>query len=378
VPDADSPARPAGTIRIGSIAGSDVLVSSSWFLVAGLIAVVVAPRIEATEPGLGVWKYVAGFVFAVILYGSILLHEASHAIVARRLGLPVGSITLHFLGGMTAIEAEPKRPREEFLVAVVGPVTSLAVGIAAVGLWFVTPEGLLLVAVEGLAGANILVGVLNLVPGLPLDGGRVLKSAVWRLSGDVHRGTIFAGWCGRVTAVAAMAYPLLQERLTGVAPTILDFALAFIVAVFLWSGATAAMTNARMRQRIPHLVARELARRTLAVPGDLPLAEAVRRARDTGAGSIVTVTGSGEPVGIVSEAAVAATPLERQPWIATSTVSRTLEDGLRLPADLSGEDLVVALNRHPAGEYLLLDLDGRLVGVLATADVDRAFREAAH
>jgi len=138
------------------------------------------------------------------------------------------------------------------------------------------------------------------------------------------------------------------------------------------------MTNARMRQRIPHLVARELARRTLAVPGDLPLAEAVRRARDTGAGSIVTVTGSGEPVGIVSEAAVAATPLERQPWIATSTVSRTLEDGLRLPADLSGEDLVVALNRHPAGEYLLLDLDGRLVGVLATADVDRAFREAAH
>lgn len=374
----DRPARPSGTFKIGTIAGSDVLVSSSWFLVAALIAVVIAPRIEATEPGLGIWKYVAGFVFAVILYGSVLLHEASHAIMARRLGLPVGAITLHFLGGMTAIEAEPRRPREEFLVAVVGPITSLAVGVAAVGLWFVTPDGLLLVAVEGLAGANILVGVLNLVPGLPLDGGRVLKSAVWQVSGDVHRGTIAAGWGGRITAVAAMAYPVLQERLTGIAPSILDFALAFIVAAFLWSGATAAMRSARLRRRIPHLVARELARRTLAVPGDLPLAEAVRRARDSAAGSIVTVTGAGEPVGIVSEAAVAATPVDRQPWIATSTVARTLDEGLRLPADLSGEELVLALNRHPAGEYLLLDADGGLVGVLATADVDRAFRESAH
>lgn len=378
MPADDSPARPRGTFKIGSIAGSDVLVSSSWFLVAGLIAIVVAPRIEATEPGLGFWKYVAGFVFAVILYGSVLLHEASHAVVARQLGLPVGDITLHFLGGMTAIEAEPKRPREEFLVAVVGPLTSLAVGAVAVGLWFVTPDGLLLVAVEGLAGANLLVGLLNLVPGLPLDGGRVLKSAVWQVSGDVHRGTIVAGWCGRVTAVAAMAYPLLQQELTGLEPTILDFALAFIIAAFLWSGATAAMSSARLRRRIPQLVARRLARRTLAVPGDLPLAEAVRRARDAEVGSIVTVTGAGEPVGIVSEAAVAATPVERQPWMATSSVARTLEDGLRLPADISGEELVVALNRHRAGEYLLVEPDGRLVGVLVTADVDRAFREAAH
>ncbi|WP_220131821.1 MULTISPECIES: site-2 protease family protein [Nocardioides] len=378
MPDPDRPARPSGAFKIGTIAGSDVLVSSSWFLVAGLIAIVVAPRIEATEPGLGAWKYVGGFVFAVILYGSVLLHEASHAVAARRLGMPVGAITLHFLGGMTAIEAEPKRPREEFFVAVVGPLTSLLVGVVAVGLWFITPDGLLLVAVEGLAGANILVGVLNLVPGLPLDGGRVLKSAVWRITGDMHRGTIAAGWTGRATAVAAMAYPLLQAQLTGVEPTILDFALAFIIAVFLWSGATAAMSGARIRRRIPHLVARQLARRTLAVPADLPLAEAVRRAREAQAGSIVTVTGAGEPVGIVSEAAVAATPVERQPWIATSTVARTLDEGLRLPADLAGEELVLALNRHPAGEYLLLDPDGRLVGVLTTADVDRAFREAAH
>lgn len=370
--------RPPGTFKIGTVAGSDVLVSSSWFLVAGLIAIIVAPRIDAAEPGLGAWKYVAGFAFAVILYLSVLLHEASHAIMARRLGFPVGSITLHFLGGMTSIEGEARKPKQEFLIAVVGPLTSLAVGVAALGLWQVTPDGLLLVAVEGLAGANLLVGLLNLVPGLPLDGGRVLKSFVWRVSGNAHRGTIVAGWAGRVTAAAAMLWPVLQEQVTGVAPTILDFALAFIVAAFLWSGASAAMSSARLRSRLPHLVARQLARRTLAVPGDLPLAEAVRRAAEAQAGSLVTVTAGGVPVGIVNEAAVEATPMERRPWIATSTVARSLEAGLQLPATIAGEDLVTAITRHPATEYLLVEADGGIYGVLVTADVDRAFREGGH
>jgi len=381
VPDLPHPPpapRPPGTLRVGSIAGSDVLVSSSWFVIAALIAVMLAPAVEATQPGLGVWKYVAGFAFAVILYLSVLLHEASHAIVARRLGFPVTSITLHFLGGMTAIEGEARTPRQEALIAVVGPLTSIAVGLVALVVRPVTPEGLLLMAVTGLAGANLLVGCLNLVPGLPLDGGRVLKALVWWISGSPHRGSIVAGWVGRAAAVAVVAWTVLQPQLTGRRPDIVDFVLAVVVALFLWSGATAAMTSARVRSRMPHLVARQLARRTLAVPGDLPLAEAVRRARDEQAGSIVTVTGAGVPDGIVSEAAVAATPDGRRPWVATSTVARTLDPALRLPADLSGEDLVLAISRTPASEYLLVDGDGQVVGVLATADVDRAYRQAAH
>ncbi|WP_435743886.1 site-2 protease family protein [Nocardioides sp. SYSU DS0663] len=359
------------------MAGADVLVSSSWFLVAALIAVVVAPRVEAVEPGLGGLKYVAGFAFAVVLYLSVLLHEASHAVMANRYGFPVSSITLHFLGGMTTVETEAVRPRQEFLIAVVGPLTSIAVGAAALGLWFVMPEGLLLLAVEGLAVANLLVGVLNLVPGLPLDGGRVLKAAVWGATGSAHRGTIVAGWGGRVTAGLVLLWPLAMEA-WGLQPDLLDLVLALVVALFLWSGSTAAITSARIRQRLPRLVARELARRTLAVPADLPLAEAVRRARDAEAGGIVTVTTGGEPVGLVSEAALAATPEDRRPWVATSTVARTLESGMRLPADLAGEDLVRAIGRHPSGEYLLVEPDGSVYGVLSTVDVDRAFRESPH
>lgn len=370
--------RPPGTLRVGTIAGSDVLVSSSWFLVAGLIAFIVSPLIEEAEPGLGAWKYVAGFAFAVILYLSVLLHEASHAYAARHYGFPVSSITLHFLGGMTAIEGEARTPRQEFVIAVVGPLTSLLVGGAAFALFTVTPDGLMTVAVGGLAWANLLVGVLNLVPGLPLDGGRVLKSFVWRVSGNPHRGTIVAGWGGRFTAAAVLSWPIITGPVLGNRIDLLDTVFAFIIATFLWSGATAAMSSARFRTRIPHLVARQLARRTLAVPSDLPLAEAVRRAQEAEAGSILTVTGSGVPVGIVNEAAVAATPPDRRPWVATSTVARTLDQGLQLPADISGEDLVMAISRTPAEEYLLVEPDGSVVGVLATADVDRAFRSSSH
>lgn len=378
MPDSPPRPRPPGTLKVGTIAGSDVLVSSSWFLVAGLIAVILAPVVENVQPGLGVWKYLAGLAFAVILYLSVLLHEASHAIMARRYGFPVSSITLHFLGGMTAIEGEARRPRQEFFIAVVGPLTSIAVGLVALALRTVTPDGLLLMAVDGLAGANLLVGCLNLVPGLPLDGGRVLKALVWGATGNVHRGTIVAGWGGRIVAVAALLWPAVQEPLMGAEPEVLDFVLAFVIAAFLWSGATAAMSSARLRRRLPDLIARNLARRTLAVPDDLPLAEAVRRAHEAAAGSLVTVTGSGAPVGIVNEAALAAVPEDRRPWVAVSTVARTLEDGLRLPAGVSGEELIMAIGRTPAAEYLLVEEDGSICGVLATADVDRAFREGAH
>jgi Zn-dependent protease len=367
--------RPPGTIRIGSIAGSDVLVSSSWFLVAGLVAVLVAPRVDQVQPGLGAWKYVAGLAFAVILYMSVLLHEASHALMARRYGFPVSSITLHFLGGMTAIEGEANRPRQEFMIAVVGPLTSIAVGVAAVGLWFVTPDGLLRMAVEGLAGANLLVGVLNLVPGLPLDGGRVLKSVVWGATGNVHRGTIVAGWGGRLTAAAVLCWPIFQESVLGRPPDVIDFILALVIALFLWSGATSAMASARLRRRLPGLVARDLARRTLTVPDDLPLGEAVRRAQEAEAGSIVTVTSGGRPTGVVNEAALLATPEDRRPWVAVSAVARTLDEGLSLPVGIRGEELILAISRNPATEYLLLEEDGSIYGVLTTADVDRAFRE---
>jgi Zn-dependent protease/CBS domain-containing protein len=368
---------PPGTLRIGTFRGIDVLVRSSWLLVALLIAVLLAPRVEEVQPGLGVLKYVAGVAFAVLLYLSVLLHEMSHAVMAQRYGLGVRSISLHFLGGVTEIDSETRTPGQEFIVAVVGPLTSIAVGAASLGLLFVVPDGLVALAVGGLAGANLVVGVLNLVPGLPLDGGRLLRAVVWKVTGNVHRGTMVAGWGGRAAAVLVLFYPVLASTVSDFRPDVYDYLMAVVLSAFMWSGATASMLNARIRRRLPYLKARPLARRVVAVPGELPVSEAVRRAQENGAGAIVVHGGDERLNAVVSEAALVATPEDRRAWVPVSSVARSIEPGLLLDVDIAGEDLLRAMSGTPAEEYVLVEPDGTIFGVLATADVDRAFAQGA-
>lgn len=357
--------------------GVSVYVRASWLVIAALISVLIAPRVEQIHPGLGPWKYVAGVGFAILLYGSILLHEMSHAVMAKRVGLQVRSISLQFLGGATEIEGESKTAGQEFKIAVVGPLTSIAVGAGCLALLLLEPTGLTRLAVEGLAGANIVIGVLNLIPGLPLDGGRVLKAAVWQARGNMHTGTIVAGWGGRLVGVVALGWPVVSEQFTGVSPDLYDYLFAAIVGSFLWSGATVSMRNARLRQRLPALKARSLARRVVTVPADLPVAEAVRRAQEAAAGGMAITGTDGALVGIVNETALLSVPSERRPWVPVSSVARSLEAGLVVPAAAAGEDLILAMARNPATEYLLVESDGSLFGLLATADVDAAFEAGA-
>jgi len=364
---------PPGTFRLGKIAGVDVLIRGSWLIVAALIAVLMAPGIEQVAPGLGALKYVAGLAFAVLLYLSVLLHEASHAIAARHHGLPVKSISIHFLGGATELGEEARTPWAEFVIAVVGPLTSIVVGAASLGLWFLWSDGLIGLTLQGLAVANLAVGVLNLVPGLPLDGGRVLRAAVWQIGNDPNRATIVAAWGGRIAAALVLCWPIFQQGVLGQRAGISDYLMAGLIAAFLWGGASASLTHAKMRRRLPALQARPLARRVIVVPEDLPVAEAVRRAQEAEAGAIATHTADDRVTGLVNEAALESVPADRRPWLAVSTVTRTMEDGLRIPVDLVGEELLRAMTGTPATEYLLVEADGRVYGMLVTADVEKAF-----
>lgn len=364
-------------MRIAQVAGVDVLVRASWLLVAVLIAMLLGPQFEEALPGLGGLAYVAGLVFAVLLYLSVLLHELSHALAAKAFRLPVRSITLHFLGGVTEIEGEPDTPWREFVVSVVGPLTSLAVGAAALGGALLTPDGTLFrLMLYGLAFTNLVVGGLNLVPGLPLDGGRVLRALVWWVTRRPHLGTAVAAWAGRVLAVVVVSSPLLLEITGVITPTLVHFVLAVVVGLFLWQGATQALLSAQLRSKLPSIRARALARRAIAVPPDLPLSEGVRRAQGAHAGAMVVVTGDGRPSAVVNEAAVTATPEERRPWVSCSAVARDIQPGLLLDADLDGERLVRAMQATPATEYVLVDSSGDVYGVLATSDVDAAFAKA--
>lgn len=372
-----TPAYPPGTLRVGSIGGVTVLVSRSFVIFTLVLAYLIGPAIGRVQPGLGEWKYAAGLAYAILLYLTILLHEASHALMAKRYGIPVRFITLSFLGGMTLIDGEAETPGQQFGIAVVGPLTSIGLGLVALAVTPAVPGGLLHMTVEDLAFANLFIGGLNLVPGLPLDGGRVLQAAVWRRTGDTYRGTVVAGWAGRVVACIAFCWPLLAVPLMGGQDDFFDYVVAWVVGLFLWTGASSAIASVQVRQRLPALQARALARRVIAVPDHLSVAEAVRRAQEEGAGGIVLHAGDDQVTGVVSEAALVAMPVDRRPWQPVSSVARSIEEGLVLSADLGGEDLVRALGRTPAAEYLLIEPDGSIYGLLSTQDVDRAFAATA-
>lgn len=340
-----------------------------------MIAVLVAPQIQNVEPGLGGYAYAAGAAFAILLYLTVLLHEISHALAARAFEMPVTSINLHFLGGATQIEEEAATPWREFVIAVVGPLTSLAIGGVGLLALVAVPSGLLRYTIGGLAVANLVVGLFNLVPGLPLDGGRVLQAIVWRVSRRRSLGVLVAAWAGRIAALLAMCYPILLLSL-GASPEIFDYLLAFLVGTFLWSGATQAMVVSRVKAKLPAVQARRLARPAIGVPSDLPLSEGIRRANEANAGSLVVVRSDGMPAGVVNEAAVVSTPLERRPWVSCGDLARRIEPGLLLPADLAGEQLLQAMQHTPATEYILVESSGSVYGVLVTKDVDDAFRTA--
>ncbi|WP_018656441.1 site-2 protease family protein [Actinomadura flavalba] len=371
----DGPGQPPRSpgIPFGRPFGVPVYVSPSWFVVAAVITLLFESQVRdvIAQPG----SYAVAFTYAVLLYGSVFVHELSHAVTARALGLPVRSVTLHILGGETAIERESPTPRHEFLIAFAGPLTNLVLaglGILAHLLLPLPPVALLLV--DALTFANLLVGLFNLLPGLPLDGGRVVRAAVWKITGRPRDGGVAAAWIGRgVALLCLLGGAVLATTGTGDGIGWLTLIWSALIASFIWVGATQALRAEHVRDRIPRLNARALARRAALVTADVPLAEAVRRAQADHAGAIVVTDHDGNPRGIVSEQAVTATPEHRRPWIPTGDLARTLDADRTLPADLAGDTLIDALRRAPAAEYLLTEPDGTVYGVLVLTDVDRAF-----
>lgn len=362
-----------GRIVIARPFGVPVDVTPTWFLVAALITYGFAPAVERAVPGIGDWRYAVSLAFALLLYLSVLVHELSHTVVALRAGLPVRRISLHLLGGVSEIERPAATPGREAGIAVAGPLVSLLLaGVGYAVAEVLEPETVGRLLARALFVSNLVVGAFNLLPGLPLDGGRVLSAAVWRATGRRHTGTVVAAWLGRGLAVVVMLLPVLVLGYTGGRLDVVDVIWGALLGAFIWVGASQALQQADVQARLPGLSARRLTRRAIPVPADLPLAEALRRAHEAGAQALVVVSTGGDPVGLVVEAAVRATPLERRPWVPVGDLSRRLEPTDRVLADLTGEELVQVMTSRPASEYLVVEANGDIYGVLATADVERA------
>lgn len=377
------PEEPGGGLLMGRPFGVPVYVAPSWFLVAALITWVFGGQLEQVLPELGAARYLVSLFFAIAFYASVLVHELAHTVVALRYKLPVRRIQLQFFGGVSEIEKESETPGREFVLAFVGPLLSLVLaGLFYVGMTFVAPGTVPGVLLAGLMISNLLVAAFNLLPGLPLDGGRMLRAVVWKITGRPMSGTVAAAWVGRALAVVTLiGLPLLTHTgsfgnnprdLSGL-DTVTDALLAAILAAIIWTGAGNSLRMARLREHLPELRARTLTRRAVPVEAATPLSEALRRANEAGARALVVVDGHGEPQGVVRETAIVSVPEHRRPWVAVSSLAQDLTEGMKISAELAGEALLDRLKANPATEYLVLEETGEIYGVLSTADVERAF-----
>ncbi|MFJ7333579.1 site-2 protease family protein [Streptomyces sp. NPDC101116] len=377
---------PRGGLLMGRPFGVPVYVAPSWFLVAALITWVFGGQLERVLPELGAARYLVSLFFAVAFYASVLVHELAHTVAALRFKLPVRRIQLQFFGGVSEIEKEAETPGREFVLAFVGPLLSLVLaGVFYAALLAVEPGTVPGVLLAGLMISNLIVAAFNLLPGLPLDGGRMLRAVVWKITGKPMKGTIAAAWVGRALAVSVLiGLPLLtQSGALGTdavdnvgMDTVLDALLAAILAAIIWTGAGNSLRMARLREHLPELRARALTRRAVPVETDTPLSEALRRANAAGARALVVVDADGRPLSLVREAAIVGVPEHRRPWVAVSGLAQDLTDGMRVSAELSGEELLDALRATPATEYLVVEETGEIYGVLSAADVERAFVKA--
>ncbi|MFY9814483.1 MAG: site-2 protease family protein [Dehalococcoidales bacterium] len=204
-----------GSWRVGRIAGIEVGIHYTWLLALFIFTWLLGQGFSTTYPGWYTYFYwIAGFLATFTLFLSVLIHELAHSLVARSRGLAVSSITLFILGGVSNLAQEPENPGVEFYMAIVGPLTSLALGFIFWVIWyFITKTWVLPVfsvnipankqslglAITGfLAYTNIALAIFNLLPGFPLDGGRVFRSILWRATGNLYRATNIASVIGRV------------------------------------------------------------------------------------------------------------------------------------------------------------------------------------
>jgi Zn-dependent protease len=367
---------PRQGLLIGRPFGIPVYISPYLVLVAAVLVALYGGA-NASLPGTlhgPVARYGVAAAFVFLLYVSVLLHELSHSLVARAFKLPVRRIVLYPLGGFSVIEPEPPTPGQEFFVSIAGPAMSAALAGVGYALGRLVHSGGVVHAVLDLVVfANVLVAIFNMLPGLPLDGGRVLRAVIWKVTGNQGSATVMAAWAGRILAIALVLAPLSV-------PSLGNFSIAgpyglwlIVVAIFMWMSAGQALRSAKIRERLPSLQARALARRAIPVQSTLPLAEAIRRADLAQARALVVVDHESKPIAIVNENAVLATPEQRRPWVDAGSLARTLDDGMILSADLAGMDLIEAVSKVPASEYLLVETSGQVYGVLARSDLDLAF-----
>ena len=371
-----APTPPRGAVRLAKIAGVPIYLSSSWLIIVVFITVTFAQLFRDNVAHLhGPAPYLLAAAFGVLSALCVLAHELGHVLAAQRFGLDVRQVYLFLLGGLTDINPEPRTAGEEFGVSVAGPVVSAVIaGLAWLGTQITTTGTAIDVELKLLVWSNLVVAAFNALPGLPLDGGRVFRSLVWRVSKSRSTGTVAGAWGGRIIAVAVVVSALLIPRHGW------EFgatALTIALAVFLWTGASQSLLGARLGSRVPQLAVATLVRPAVWLPAATPLAQAMEQMNAYSARAMVVVDSAGRPIAIADEARVRAVDATALPWTTLGQVADPASLDHALPITLTGRELLHACQANPASGYIVLDTLGQPIGVLAAADIRTALTTAA-
>lgn len=385
-PSAPAAPRRSSGWTLGHIAGAPVIVTPSWFVAAAVLTLVFGPWVLRQIPDLGAVAYLVAATFVIMLFASVFLHEVAHALMARARGHEVHELAITLWGGHTAYSGGLTRPLDGVLVAIVGPLTNIAL---AGGFWLAflarADGGLDIPALLLGAGAfsNAFVGVFNLLPGLPLDGGQILEAVVWRLTGSRSTGTIAAGWAGRLIAVAVVLWALADAvvlPLVNGTPLDLNTVLfSALVAVFIWAGASTAIAGGRRRDAISALRAGDLADPVVTVPLGSTVAAALAARPPAGSGGtsprVVVVGHADVPLAVLDDDAAGSVPPDARETTGVDAVAVPFVPRSAVGPDVSGQDLLRHLATSSGGARLVPVVEaGRVTGVLDLARVAMAVR----
>src|SRR5918999_6136019 len=360
--------------RVGRIAGIEVRIDSSWVVIALLITYSMYLRLSVLYPELeGGGAVGLAVLSAVLFFGSVLVHELAHALVAQARGIRVQDITLFLFGGATRARVESRGPGDEFLIALVGPLTS---GLLA-GLFGIVAglgRDVLSTPLAGtfgyLAWTNLVLAVFNLVPGFPLDGGRLLRSAIWKATGSLGRATRVASLAGQGVGwllVAGGVASLLAGDLAG------GIWFAFI-GWFLVQAARSSYQDLQLQQLLRRVEAEDvMAGDLLRIPPELSLQDAVDdyfMRYDHGA---FPVDEQGRTIGLLTLRGVRRVPREQWPTRRVREAMGPLSDQVVVAPDARMDGVVGKLQDGQANRVLVLE-DGEVVGIITPTDLTRWLR----
>jgi Zn-dependent protease/predicted transcriptional regulator len=363
------------TFSLGRISGIRIGVNWSVLLVVALLAYGLAVgEFPAAAPRHPVAEYVvAALVTAVAFIGSLLAHELAHSLVARRNGLKVEGITLWLLGGVSQLEGEVKDPGAEVRIAGVGPLVSLILGVAFILLsWLLHAagvQGVVIAALSWLGGINVLLAVFNVIPAAPLDGGRLLRAILWRITGDKLKAAVWSARSGQVfgwALVVVAAYLVLVRR----EYNWLWFAL---VGWFLISAATAEGQQAMLQSRLRTVAVREImTAHPVTVPGSATVAWFLDDYLPWHRHSAFPVDADdGQTVGLVTVHRVNQVPAAERGQTTLRSVACPLSDVARATPDEAVADVLPRLHECSENRALVF-ADGQLAGIVSPTDISRA------